>query len=159
MNCEEIKSILKLIDETGLEYVRLNNKDIELEVSKKVNNRLNIDNNLETFKDSDAEDTINDKVEEIKNNTEDNIKSNILKNNETEIKAPLIGTYYSSPSPDEPCFVKVGDYVEKGDTLCIIEAMKLMNEIKSDKSGKIVDIKVDNETIVEYGQTLFVIEE
>lgn len=159
MNCEEIKSILKLIDETDLEYVRLNNKDIELEVSKKVNNRLNIDNNLETFKDSDAEDTINDKVEEIKNNTEDNIKSNILKNNETEIKAPLIGTYYSSPSPDEPCFVKVGDYVEKGDTLCIIEAMKLMNEIKSDKSGKIVDIKVDNETIVEYGQTLFVIEE
>ncbi|MDO4471390.1 MAG: biotin/lipoyl-containing protein, partial [Bacillota bacterium] len=66
---------------------------------------------------------------------------------------------YESPDPDSPAFVSVGDHVEKGDTLCIVEAMKLMNEIKSEFTGKVVEIKATNESMVEYGQTLFVIEE
>ncbi len=74
------------------------------------------------------------------------------------IKSPMVGTYYKSPSPDTDPFIKVGDHVSKGDTLCIIEAMKIMNEVEAEISGVILDIKVDNAQPVEYGQTLFLIE-
>ena len=76
----------------------------------------------------------------------------------TEIKAPMVGTFYRSPSPDAAPYVNVGDAVQPGQVICIIEAMKLMNEIKSEVKGKIVDIQVDNAEPVEFGQTLFVIE-
>jgi len=73
----------------------------------------------------------------------------------TEITAPLAGVFYAAPAPDAEPFVKVGDKVKKGDVLCIIEAMKIMNEITADRDGEIADICVKNEQIVEYGQTLF----
>lgn len=72
-----------------------------------------------------------------------------------EIASPFVGTFYASPSPDKPAYAKVGDKVSKGQTLCILEAMKIMNEIESDVSGEIVEICVENESLVEYGQTLF----
>lgn len=75
-----------------------------------------------------------------------------------EVKSPMVGTFYRSPSPDVDAFVKVGDHVKQGDTLCIIEAMKIMNEVEAEVSGVILDIKVDNAQPVEYGQTLFLIE-
>lgn len=71
--------------------------------------------------------------------------------------SPMVGTYYSQPSPDKAPFVKVGDKVKKGQTLCIIEAMKLMNEIESEHDGEIVKILINNEDMVEYGQPLFLI--
>lgn len=74
------------------------------------------------------------------------------------IKAPMVGTFYGSSSPDAPAFVSVGDEVKKGQTVCILEAMKLMNEIESDFDGKIVKILVNNEDMVEYGQPLFEVE-
>ncbi|NLK17882.1 MAG: acetyl-CoA carboxylase biotin carboxyl carrier protein [Clostridiales bacterium] len=72
-----------------------------------------------------------------------------------EVRSPMVGVFYAAPSPGSPPFVKVGDKVKKGTVLCIIEAMKLMNEICSEYEGEIVDICVENEQIVEYGQTLF----
>lgn len=184
MNLKEIKELLTLIDNTKLEYVKLNTSDIELEVSKKVVGNIEIGtknasiaentvNNTEksssTFNNIKEENnTINvkesledelskeDKVEEDKVE-EDKIE--FAGENFKEVKAPLIGTFYESPDPDSPAFVNVGDHVEKGDTLCIVEAMKLMNEIKSEFTGKVVEIKATNESMVEYGQTLFVIEE
>lgn len=74
------------------------------------------------------------------------------------VKSPIVGTFYKSSSPDSDAFVKVGDVVEKGQTLCIIEAMKIMNEIESDASGKVTQILVDNAQPVEFDQPLFVIE-
>lgn len=74
------------------------------------------------------------------------------------IKSPMIGTFYRTPSPDNPAFVNVGDSVKVGDTVCIVEAMKLFNEIESDVSGKIVKILVDNATPVEYDQPLFLVD-
>ena len=71
------------------------------------------------------------------------------------VTSPFVGTFYASPAPDKPSFVKVGDRVSQGQTLCILEAMKVMNEIESDASGEIVEICVDNESLVEYGQALF----
>jgi acetyl-CoA carboxylase biotin carboxyl carrier protein len=71
------------------------------------------------------------------------------------VKSPIVGTYYESPSPGSEAFVKVGAYVETGQTLCIVEAMKLMNEIESDISGEVLRIFVENGQPVEYGQPLF----
>ena len=78
--------------------------------------------------------------------------------NRTTVDAPIVGTFYRSPSPDAPAFVKVGDTVSADTTVCIIEAMKVMNEIKAEKSGVIKEILVENGQPVEYGQPIFVLE-
>jgi acetyl-CoA carboxylase biotin carboxyl carrier protein len=75
-----------------------------------------------------------------------------------EIKSPMIGTFYRTPNPDSPPFISVGDKVSKGQTVCIIEAMKLFNEIESEVSGTVVKVMVENSSPVEYDQVLFVVE-
>ncbi|WP_372654812.1 acetyl-CoA carboxylase biotin carboxyl carrier protein [Halobacteriovorax sp.] len=72
-----------------------------------------------------------------------------------DVTCPFVGTFYRSPSPEDPAYSKVGDKVSKGQVLCIVEAMKIMNEIESDVAGEIVEICVENETYVEFGQVLF----
>jgi len=74
------------------------------------------------------------------------------------ITSPMVGTLYSSPSPDSPPFVKVGDKVKRGDVLCILEAMKIMNELEAEYDCKILDILAGNGEAVEYGKPLFVVE-
>ncbi len=74
------------------------------------------------------------------------------------IKSPMVGTFYAAPSPDAEPYVQIGDYVRKGQVLCIIEAMKLMNEIESEYEGRIVEIHVENAQPVEYDHELFTIE-
>ena len=174
MNFKEIKELLTIINNTKLEYVKLNTSDIELEVSKKVVGNIEIG----TKNTSVVKNKENNIEKVLATNNSTNEENNIINTNDTleyelakedvvefadenlkEVKAPLIGTFYESPDPDSPVFVSVGDHVEKGDTLCIVEAMKLMNEIKSEFTGKVVEIKATNESMVEYGQTLFVIEE
>ncbi len=75
-----------------------------------------------------------------------------------EIKSPIIGTLYRKPSPDKPAFVKVGDTISAGDTVCIIEAMKLFNEVESEVSGKIVKVLVEDSSPVEFDQPLFLVD-
>jgi acetyl-CoA carboxylase biotin carboxyl carrier protein len=74
------------------------------------------------------------------------------------VKSPMIGTFYRQPSPDKPNFVNVGDEVKQGQVICIIEAMKLFNEIESDVKGRIVKVLVDNSTPIEYDQPLFLVD-
>ena len=74
------------------------------------------------------------------------------------INSPMIGTFYRTPSPDQDAFVKVGDSIKPGDVLCIVEAMKLFNEIESEISGKIVKILADDQTPIEYDQPLFLVD-
>ena len=71
------------------------------------------------------------------------------------VKSPIVGTFYTAPSPDAAPFVKVGDHVKAGQTICIIEAMKLMNEIEADAAGELAQVLVENGQPVEYGQPLF----
>jgi oxaloacetate decarboxylase alpha subunit len=78
--------------------------------------------------------------------------------NQVRVTSPIVGTFYRASSPEKPPYVEVGDIVKKGQVLCIIEAMKLMNEIESEMAGKVVQITVENGQPVEYGQPLFVIE-
>lgn len=75
-----------------------------------------------------------------------------------EVKSPMVGTFYRSSGPDKPAFVQVGDVISKGQRICIIEAMKLFNEIESELSGKIVKVMVDDATPVEYDQVLFLVD-
>jgi len=79
-------------------------------------------------------------------------------NNYYEVRAPMVGTFYRSPSPDAEPYVDVGDSISNGQTLCIIEAMKLMNEIQSEIEGKVVKILLENAQPVEYNQVLFLVE-
>lgn len=72
------------------------------------------------------------------------------------VKSPMVGVFYSAPSPEEKPYVQVGDKVQKGDVLCIVEAMKLMNEITAEQDGEIVEICAEDGGLVEYGQTLFI---
>jgi acetyl-CoA carboxylase biotin carboxyl carrier protein len=81
-----------------------------------------------------------------------------VKTNQIKVTSPIVGTFYRASSPDKPAYVEVGDVVKKGQVLCIIEAMKLMNEIESETVGKIVQVLVESGQPVEYGQALFVIE-
>ena len=77
----------------------------------------------------------------------------------TPVKSPVVGVFYSASAPDAPAYVQVGDRVQKGQTLCIIEAMKMMNEIKAPVSGEITEILAKNEGLVEYDQTIMLIKE
>ena len=95
--------------------------------------------------------TENMSEEEIKETSLDAIKGNI-------VKSPMVGTFYLKPSPTSESYVEVGKNVKKGDTLCIIEAMKLMNEIESEFEGKVKEILVKDGEAVEYGKPLFIIE-
>lgn len=83
-------------------------------------------------------------------------EKNIIKT--VEIKSPMVGTFYRAPNPEAPAYVEVGQVIEPGQVICIIEAMKLMNEIKSEIKGKILEILVDNAEPVEFGQSLFLID-
>ena len=97
-------------------------------------------------------------VPTVQVNTEKSL-INIPQNQKQEdykiIKSPMVGTFYSSSAPDKDAFVKIGDKIHKGQVVCIVEAMKLMNEIESEFDGEIVEICVNNEDIVEYGMPLF----
>ncbi|MGE9848673.1 acetyl-CoA carboxylase biotin carboxyl carrier protein [Lactobacillus amylovorus] len=79
--------------------------------------------------------------------------------NAKSVKAPIVGIVYLQAKPDQPAFVKIGDHVNKGDTICIIEAMKMMTEVKSDLTGTVTGVKVENEDLVEVGQPLITVEE
>ena len=101
---------------------------------------------VEIQKDSKKEDNLTTS----QNNNEDTNKEKVL--------SPMPGTFYAAPTPEDDNYVKVGDNVKKGQTLCIIEAMKIMNEIESDFDGVLTEIKVDNGNPVEYNQILFIID-
>lgn len=148
MNINEINELLKVIDQINLGYIKLETNDLKLEISKdnksKKEELVNPDvNYYESLKSKEIAST---EIYETLNLEDEELIS---------IESPLMGTFYSSPGPDKELFVKVGDIVNVGDTLCIIEAMKLMNEITSDIYGEISEVLVKNEELVEYNQPLF----
>lgn len=154
MKINEIKELLNVIDKTNLEFVKIESSDLKLEVSKSSNkiadaNNDSQNNHHDLMESSDYEEVVSDICEEIIETTiEENVNTHV-------VSAPLMGTFYSSPNPEEGNFVKVGDLIKVGDTLCILEAMKLMNEINSTVSGEVIEILVENEELVEYGQPMF----
>ena len=101
-------------------------------------------------------DTLSPDLVEAESSDESSLSQEVVtKANNHEVVSPMPGTFYSAPSPEADPFVKVGDNVKKGDTLCIVEAMKIMNEIESENSGTISEILINNGDPVEYNQPLF----
>lgn len=150
MNYEDIK---RLIDDMGNSKIDV--LDIEfpdgIKISMKKNEKKEVPISYEQVTKIPSA--------QINVNTQTNVDSSKKDVDKEEsfniVKSPMVGTFYSSPSPNEEPFVKVGDKVKKGDILCVVEAMKLMNEIESEFDGEIVEICVNNEDMVEYGKTLF----
>ncbi|MDD5292507.1 MAG: acetyl-CoA carboxylase biotin carboxyl carrier protein [Candidatus Omnitrophica bacterium] len=150
MNIKEIKEMIALMNE---------NKLLELEIEKEgMRIRLKKES-LETqlgVKSHHLVDMPHFNV--TQETTQTQAKKEEQANNLIEVKAPMVGTFYRAPSPESPSFVEVGQNIEVGHVVCIIEAMKLMNEIKSEIKGKIVEVLVENGHPVEFGQPLFLIE-
>lgn len=150
----EYKEIKQLMED--MENSSLSSLDISLPDGTKIS--IQKENNEETKNYT----VRSSKTVKIENNEkeEQKIIESKTSNNENRkiVKAPMVGTFYLKPSPTSEAYVEIGKTVKKGDTLCIIEAMKLMNEIESEFDGKIIEICVKDGEAVEYGKPLFVIE-
>ena len=133
-----------MLEESNLNEIEVSQGEKSVRISKSINQN-NFVNNAPLNNDTN----INSSSNEVNDNHE--LRGNL-------VTSPIVGTFYRKPSPDKEPFVKVGDIVNKGDVLCIIEAMKMMNEIKSDFDGKVLSIEVDDAQPVEFGQTIIVIE-
>ena len=149
MNLEELKPYAEFMKKYQLDYLEVRKGDFSLVLGKKsaVIKNEQPQNNIEQMPQVSAEEDILKEYQQPAQQLEDVVY----------IKAPLVGTFYRAPSPESAPFVEIESEVKKGDTLCIVEAMKVMNEIKSDYDGTIKEILVENAKPVEYGQVLFVI--
>lgn len=146
MNLEEIKNLIDMIKDTDITEIELEEKNVKVKLKRGYS--VNRDESyLETLPAGESR-----HITAPKNELEEQ------KSSREEIVAPMVGTFYRAPSPDTDPFVEKGDTVNPGDTLCIIEAMKLMNEIEVETRGRITDILVENGQPVEYGEPLFIIE-
>ncbi len=158
MDLKEIQNLIKFVAKAKVNEVKIERKDFKITI--KSNSATKLIQPVETSQ-------INFK-EEIQDEQVD-LKTKILPESPVEekteheenlitVKSPMIGTFYRKPSPDKEVFVEVGDNIKEGDVLCVIEAMKLFNEIESDISGKVVKVLADDASPVEFEQPLFVIE-
>ena len=156
MDLEKIRELLKIVAESGLAEVEMEIGEDQVKLVVRRNASAPPEANPATIvktppalamPEARSETTLNEPEEPLSPTTEGTI-----------VTAPLVGTFYRSPAPDADSFVVIGDRVQRGDTLCIIEAMKVMNEIESEVAGIIKQILVENEKAVEYEQPLFVID-
>ena len=163
LDLEKVKSLIKMLEDTDITEIDIEDEEINIKIKKGVQNKIVTGESINNPSDINAENltTADKNVVQKPGNKEDKndmVGDNIDNENIEKIDAPMVGTFYRAPAPDAEPFVKTGDMVQKGDTLCIIEAMKLMNEIEAEKSGKVKEILVEDAESVEYGQALFVLE-
>ena len=165
---DKIKNLIKIIENTEIEEIEVSSfwgaQKIRLSKSSKVanlpyqepmqptkevltqdSNPIKKIDNQETAQKDQSSDIIDEPIQDEQVGHSVNL---------TEVKAPLVGTFYSSPKPDSPPFLNIGDKIKKGDTICIIEAMKIFNEIESDVSGIVKEICVENGSPVEFDQVI-----
>lgn len=160
MDLNYIKKLIKMLDESGLSKLEIVEDGKELRLSKPVTKLVPAQMPPYPmpygagFPAPEVPAAEEKKAEEAESKKEEIAVSDKV----LEIKSPMVGTFYMAPSPEADAYVQVGSVVNEGDVICIIEAMKLMNEIESEFSGKIVKILVENGQAVEYDQPLFLIE-
>ena len=144
MDIRKIKKLIEMLQESDLKEIEVSQGDESVRILRDRVVQTNGNKIIQQPEVLSAEPEIQQKIETSK--AEGNV-----------ITSPIVGTFYRKPSPDKDPFIRVGDTVEKGDVLCIIEAMKMMNEIKSDFSGKIVSINLEDGEPVEFGQSIITI--
>ena len=157
MDIKEIQNLIKFVSKSGVEEVKIEREDfkITIKTKKKFTKQVLVEDipskNIITSQPVSTENTIQENISNIQPEKVEN-------DNHIVIKSPIIGTFYRKPSPDKPSFVEIGKSIVEGDVLCVIEAMKLFNEIESEVSGKIVKILVEDQSPVEFDQPLFIID-
>ena len=150
MNIKEIKEFINLMNENGLVELEVEKDDMRIRLKKTASGMEGFEVPVGSLAQGvTVEGTKTQSAQEIK-------EKNVIKT--VEIKSPIVGTFYRAPNPEAASYVEVGQMIEPGQVICIIEAMKLMNEIKSEIKGKILEILVDNAEPVEFGQSLFLID-
>ncbi len=163
MNIKEIQELILTMDKTSIENVDIENANFKVSISK--NNKVEVltsnmasNSPREINMDEENNKPVSNKTQSLALNDSEDTQENIEKCSDMfVVKSPIVGTYYDSASPDSDQYVNVGDKVKEGDTLCIIEAMKIMNEIENEVNGEIYEILVKNEDVVEYNQPLMII--
>lgn len=150
MNIKEIKEMINLMNENNLVELEIEKDGMRIRLKKR-------GSETEVFSGPMIIDK--GKVVESQVHREPSLEPTKEQQATTiEIKAPMVGTFYRAPSPESPPYIEVGQIIEPGQVICIIEAMKLMNEIKSEVKGKVLEVLVENAEPVEYGQSMFLIE-
>ena len=156
MNLKAIQNLIKFVAKTGVQEVKLEMKDVKLTI-KSGSDKVIKHQQLEFSEPNNLTDVKNDTVIKSEKVKKENVDSN-SDDKFITIKSPIIGTFYRKSDPEKTPFVNVGDVIKEGDVLCIIEAMKLFNEIESEVSGKIVKILVDDANPVEFDEPLFIVD-
>lgn len=161
MEIKEIQNLIKFVAKSGAHEVKLETDDFKITI--KANSEGHFSDSITSLQPVQpgvvpASQLVTVQAEQpsVEKPSKENAKENT--DNLITIKSPMIGTFYRKSSPDKPLFVEVGDTIKEGDVLCVIEAMKLFNEIESEVNGKIVKILVDDSSPVEFDQPLFLVE-
>lgn len=142
MDISYLKEVIELLDKSSVAFLEVRTNDYYIKMDK------SLDRTIEIKEQVQKDEVLNHSLEKEPRETEDNLY------NDTIIKSPMVGTFYSSPSPESKAYIQIGDKVKKGDTLCIIEAMKLMNEIQCEEQGEVIEILCKSGDLIEYGQPL-----
>ena len=150
MNLKEIKELINLMNENNLTELEIEREGTKIRISKSASGKF------EAITEGPSVPRVVQTVQ--MDQGEAAKKSAAAEKNLVAVKAPMVGTFYRAPSPDAKPYVEIGQAVDVGQVVCIIEAMKLMNEIKSEVKGKVVEVLVENANSVEYGQALFMVE-
>ncbi len=156
MDLKEIQNLIKFVANSGVAEVKLEMDDVKITI------RTTLEGNVSeaTYVQMPVQQALQpvEVSQQIAPVAAAPVTPPVEKSNFITLKSPMIGTFYRKPSPDKPMFVEVGSTISKGDVLCVIEAMKLFNEIESEVSGKIVKILVDDMCPVEFDQPLFLVD-
>ncbi len=157
MDINLIKKLIKIVEQSEVTEFSVQEGDLKVKISKNSGNIQNV--SFQPITEMSRPAVVPPNSSGANSGSEISVPvSEQKKSNTHEIKSPIVGTFYRAPAPDADPYVQVGDNVSTGSVLCIVEAMKLMNEIECDVNGKIVKILVENATPVEYNQPLFLIE-
>ena len=157
MDIKDIQNLIKFVAKSGANEVKLEMEDVKITIKTGKGDKQTIVQTLPAQQQSIVQSPIIEKPLEVStieqvSEVEDESSKYIT------IKSPIIGTFYRKPSPDKSNFVEVGSSIAEGDVLCVIEAMKLFNEIESEVTGKIVKILIDDASPVEFDQPLFLVD-
>ena len=144
-----IERLIKVLDESDLDSLEIERGGTRIRLGKTPIQPVTLGQTTS----QDVQDVSSDPLVQDSSTSFDTKSSNLI-----EVNSPMVGTFYSAPTPDAPLYVEIGAEVKPGDGLCIIEAMKLMNELESEVAGTIVEICVENAQPVEYGQVLFLVD-
>ena len=164
MEIKEIQNLIKFVAKSGAHEVKLETDDFKITIkvnAESTSQEILTANQLIPNKATIISEPMQETVSPTKDLPNQKINETIpeeSQNNLITIKSPMIGTFYRSANPESPAFANVGDKIEKGQTVCIVEAMKLFNEIESEVSGTIVKVMVENAQPVEYDQVLFLVD-